>query len=70
MRLQIPRSLASPDSGGTTLGCIAPGAPTPSRIERDPTAFVLRGAGEIDWRPVRNLTFLLAPRAQYAPMRC
>ena len=58
---------ASPDCGGTTLGCIAPGAPTPSRIDGDPTAFVLRGAGEIDWRPVRNLTFSLAPRAQYAP---
>ncbi len=58
---------ASPNCGGTTLGCIAPGAPTPSRIEGDPTAFVLRGAGEVDWRPVRNLTFSLAPRAQYAP---
>ena len=58
---------ASPDCGGTTLGCIAPGAPTPSRIDGDPTAFVVRGAGEIDWRPVRNLTFSLAPRAQYAP---
>ncbi len=58
---------ASPNCGGTTLGCIAPGAPTPSRIEGDPTAFVLRGAGEVDWRPVRNVTFSLAPRAQYAP---
>ena len=58
---------ASPDCGGTTLGCIAPAAPTPSRIDGDPTAFVLRGAGEIDWRPVRSLTFSLAPRAQYAP---
>ena len=58
---------ASSDCGGTTLGCIAPGAPTPSRIDGDPTAFVVRGAGEIDWRPVRNLTFSLAPRAQYAP---
>ena len=28
---------------------------------------MLRGAGEIDWRPVRNLTFSLAPRAQFAP---
>ena len=57
----------SPDCGGSTVGCIAPGAPTPSRIEADPTAFVLRGAGEFDWRPVRNLTFSIAPRAQYAP---
>ena len=58
---------ASPNCGGTTLGCIAPGAPTPSRIDSDPTAFVIRAAGEIDWRPVRNLTFSFAPRAQYAP---
>ena len=33
---------ASPDCGGVTVGCLAPGAPTPSRIEGDPTAF--RGA--------------------------
>jgi hemolysin activation/secretion protein len=58
---------ASPNCGGTTLGCIAPGAPTPSRIEGDPTAFVLRGATEADWRPVHGLTLVLAPRAQYAP---
>lgn len=58
---------ASPDCGGSPVGCIAPGAPTPSRIEGDPTAFVIRGAGEVDWRPVRSLTFSLAPRAQYAP---
>ena len=58
---------ASPNCGGTPVGCLAPGAPTPSRIEGDPTAFVIRGAGEVDWRPVRNLTLVLAPRAQYAP---
>ncbi|WP_230206858.1 ShlB/FhaC/HecB family hemolysin secretion/activation protein [Novosphingobium sp. Gsoil 351] len=58
---------ATPDCGGATLGCIAPGAPTPSRIEGDPTAFVLRAAGEVDWRPVRNLTISVAPRVQYAP---
>ena len=58
---------ASPNCGGTPVGCIAPGAPTPSRIEGDPTALVIRGAGEFDWRPVRNLTLVLAPRAQYAP---
>ena len=58
---------ASPNCGGTPVGCLAPGAPTPSRIEGDPTAFVISGAGEVDWRPVRNLTLVLAPRAQYAP---
>ena len=58
---------ASPNCGGTPVGCLAPGAPTPSRIEGDPTAFVIRGTGEVDWRPVRNLTLVLAPRAQYAP---
>jgi len=58
---------ASPDCDGITVGCLAPGAPTPSRIEGDPTAFVVRGATEFDYRPTRNLTFSIATRAQYAP---
>ncbi|MFC4294753.1 ShlB/FhaC/HecB family hemolysin secretion/activation protein [Novosphingobium tardum] len=58
---------ATRDCSGAPAGCFATGEPTPSRIEGDPTAFVLRAAGQFDYRPVRSVTLSLAPRIQYSP---
>lgn len=38
-----------------------------SRAAADPTAFVARATGLVEYRPQPNLTFSIAPRAQYAP---
>ena len=38
-----------------------------SRAAADPTAFVTRATGLVEYRPQPNLTFSIAPRAQYAP---
>lgn len=48
------------------LACLAAGTP-PSRIEADPTAFVIRASASGEWRPVPRIAFSLAPRIQYAP---
>src|SRR3546814_16251997 len=39
--------------------------PTPSRVEADPTAALVRFTGLGEFRPVPNLAFTLLPRAQY-----
>lgn len=39
--------------------------PTPSRVEADPTAALVRFTGLGEFRPVPNLAFTLSPRAQY-----
>lgn len=38
-----------------------------SQFDGDPSAFVLRVAGQAEYRPVPRLAFALAPRAQYSP---
>jgi hemolysin activation/secretion protein len=38
-----------------------------SRSAADPTAFVARATALVEYRPQPNLTFSIAPRAQYAP---
>jgi hemolysin activation/secretion protein len=38
-----------------------------SRSAADPTAFVARATGLVEYRPRPNLTFSIAPRMQYAP---
>lgn len=38
-----------------------------SRSAADPTAFVARATALLEYRPQPNLTFSIAPRAQYAP---
>ncbi|MBB5685847.1 ShlB/FhaC/HecB family hemolysin secretion/activation protein [Sphingobium boeckii] len=38
-----------------------------SKVEADPTAFVARLSGYGEFRPLPNIAFSLAPRAQYAP---
>lgn len=46
--------------------CAAPNVRT-SRVEGDPSAFVLRAQAAMEWRPVPVLTLAFAPRAQYSP---
>ncbi len=64
--------------GLDVLGASAPCVPTaanctevngarPSRLNADPTAFVVRGAARIEYRPIAPLAFILEPRAQYSP---
>lgn len=60
------------DIFGATDGCGAPpylgcflNPPTPSRIEADPTASLVRFSGIGEFRPTPNIAFTLAPRAQY-----
>lgn len=52
-------ALGSSLSCGTLVRC-------PSRAEGDATAFVVRASGYGEIRPLKNLAFSLAPRAQYA----
>lgn len=47
--------------------CTAAGVIAPSRFEGDPTAFVVRAQGYVEFRPLPILGFSLQPRAQYAP---
>ena len=48
------------------VNCGALGAVTPTRLEGDPTATVLRGAAYGEFRPVPRVTFALALRGQYS----
>ena len=54
---------ASHPCGPTFTGCPVP----PSQLDGDPSAFVVRVAGQAEYRPVPDLTFALSPRAQYSP---
>lgn len=49
--------------------CTGPGAVTPSRVEGTAKGLVFRASAAFDYRPVRELTFSLQPRAQYSPDR-
>lgn len=55
---------ASPDCRANLLACAVGGAVPPSRIESDPTAFVLRLDGAVEYRPDPLLTFALNTTAQ------
>jgi hemolysin activation/secretion protein len=46
------------------LGCIL-NLPTPSRIEADPSASLVRFTGIAEFRPMPKIAFTLSPRAQY-----
>ncbi len=53
-----------------TKGCGGVGCPagqvSPSRLDGDPTATVIRAAGEVEFAVGRGLAFALMPRGQYA----
>ncbi|GMM92831.1 ShlB/FhaC/HecB family hemolysin secretion/activation protein [Qipengyuania sp. MTN3-11] len=58
---------ASDDCGPAFAACLVPGAVPISRFVADPTAFVLRGEGAVDFRPMQDWKFSLRPRFQYSP---
>lgn len=49
------------------LACVIPGAEPISRLDADPSAFVVRYDGRVDWRPNPLVLLSVAPRAQYSP---
>ncbi len=57
---------ASDDCGPTGAACFVPGAIPLTRIEGKPDAFLVRANALAEWRPVKNFTFSLAPRGQWA----
>ena len=57
---------ASPDCRANPLGCVAGGKAPPSRIEADPTPFVLRAEAGTEYRPMPNWTFSLEAEAQWS----
>lgn len=57
---------ASPDCRSDLLACTAAGAVPPSRLESDPTPFVMRAQGAFEYHPVPLWTFSLDTRAQVA----
>lgn len=58
---------ASERCGVTFANCTAPGIVPPARLDGDPTAFVLRAEGRLEYRPIPELAFVLSPRLQYSP---
>jgi hemolysin activation/secretion protein len=45
--------------------CLPPHTPL-SRVDADPTPFIIRFTGDAEFRPLSKLTFALQPRAQYS----
>jgi hemolysin activation/secretion protein len=58
---------ASEGCGPGFVNCLPPVTVIPTRADGDPTAFVVRGEGEIVWRPQPLVAFSLRPRFQWAP---
>ncbi len=57
---------ASQGCGPAFVNCIGQTV-IPTRVDGDPTAFILRGQARIDYRPTPLLAFSLTPRFQYSP---
>ena len=57
---------ATDSCGPTGANCLGPGDIPPTRLEGDATAFVVRGSGYGEFRPIRKLTFALGVRGQYS----
>ena len=57
---------ASQGCGPAFVNCIGQTV-LPTRVDGDPTAFVIRGQAKIDFRPTPLLAFTLKPRLQYSP---
>jgi hemolysin activation/secretion protein len=66
--LQLRQGLAilgaSEGCGASLASCASGSAVPPSRLEGDPTAFVLRGEALGEWRPVPAVTFALGATGQ------
>ncbi|PJG46186.1 hemin transporter [Sphingobium sp. LB126] len=57
---------ASEACGPAAANCAYPAIPI-SQLDGDPSAFVLRASALAEYRPVPDVTFSLASRAQYSP---
>lgn len=57
----------SPGCGPLQVLCGPRGITPPSRLEGDPTAFVVRAGAELEYRPEPDFALVLAPRLQYSP---
>jgi hemolysin activation/secretion protein len=57
---------ASPDCRANLLGCTTGGAVPPSRIEADPTPFLMRFDAAAEFRPVPDWTLALSTQGQFA----
>ena len=55
---------ASPDCRSDLLSCVTGGAVPPSRIEADPTPFLIRYEGQAEYRPTPQWTFALSAQGQ------
>lgn len=55
---------ASPDCRVNPLGCVTGGLAPPSRIEADPTPFLLRFNAGFDYRPIPDIKFTLGASGQ------
>lgn len=58
---------ASNDCSGDGFADCAEAGEFTSRIDGDPTAFVIRADADLAWRPTPQLTLVLQPRAQWSP---
>lgn len=55
---------ASPDCRSDLLGCVSGGAVPPSRIESDPTPFLVRYDGRFEYRPTPEWTLAASAQGQ------
>ena len=59
-------ALGATDCGPNSADCLAAGEIPPSRLDGQSDAAVFRGSANGEYRPIPDLTFSLAARAQYA----
>ena len=57
---------ASPSCGVGFVNCLTPGFVPPSRLDADPTGFLVRGSAGVTWRPDPLFGFSLTSRFQYS----
>lgn len=58
---------ATKNCGPGFVRCFNPGIVPPSFLNADLTAFIVRAAANLEFRPTPALTLALSPRAQFAP---
>lgn len=58
---------ASPRCGAGFANCLAPGIVPPSRLDADPSGFLVRGGAGVTWRPTPTFGFSANTRVQYSP---
>lgn len=72
-RIELRKGLAglgaSDDCGPALVDCAAPGVVPISRLNANPQGFLIRGDGEVSWRPGRAVTITGRPRFQWSDDR-